>query len=150
MVLIALMAALSGCLPAPAFEFVFVPGRSVGVMNADDTISVGYFDARGDFRQTGVERLGHRSGPMTWQLVCSGSPVPELAYELRNGSLVPGTRSAFDRFTPTPGAVIIRLADYRYSEAAPKIWNLPGYFKRVGEPTTRPEIWTPVDRPTTK
>jgi hypothetical protein len=59
----------------------------------------------------------------------SRSQSPVRCYEFRNGVLIPGTMDTKGRFIPEVGGKIIPFSDYRYSPLAPRIWNLPGYFK---------------------
>ncbi len=54
----------------------------------------------------------------------------ERVYEYRCGRLIPGTVSEFGPFVPETGGTIMAFKDYKYSETATRIYNLPGYFMR--------------------
>lgn len=140
-----LAAVVADLFSVPAYEFVPALDRMVGIIRQDGTILIGRFDADGEFTQIAVEKAGYRGGAKKWQFVGSSSSKPEVIYELRSGTLILGTQSASAPFIPKVGAAVIRFTDYKYFPAAPRIWNLPGYFWPVGVPRSpAPEKWTPL------
>ncbi len=141
-------------LPPTSYEFVLRVNRLVEFNRPDYSTLVGRLDAGGEFTLShtlpGVppELLGkdfalYRSRRDSPSLVRLGVNElnPQPVYELRSGALIPGTMVFSGPFVPTVGGAIIRFADHKYSPTAPKIWNLPGYFRAVipGQPPVGPE-----------
>jgi hypothetical protein len=62
--------------------------------------------------------------------VSRNSDDPERVYEYRCGRLIAGEVDGGGPFIPEIGGKIIAFADYKYSETATRIYNLPGYFMR--------------------
>jgi len=130
---IALTSTLLLCLVRgePETQYVFVEDlKRDWVLSRDGYFIGGRLDARGEFSETKrVKANGFISGSMRLgQLLNRDSLLDTSVYELRSGTLIPGTMDEKGYFIPEVGGKVIKFSDYKYKPSGPVIWNLPGEF----------------------
>jgi hypothetical protein len=141
LVVLALACAPQPCVtaaPAPPPEpYVFVPdvSRLVGVYQGD-WLLVGRLDAAGNFLKTERYKRGE-SPSVKWEVLNDTGGQPRRAYEYRSGMLIRGLLDKEGNFVPDEGSTVIPFRDYKYDSDGPKVWNLPGYFKKKSELTDK-------------
>lgn len=73
-----------------------------------------------------------RLPPYTY--ITTPTPVGESVFEFRSGMLIRGSINSEHAFIPTLGAQVLPFREYKYGPAAPRIYNLPGYYARTDKP----------------
>jgi hypothetical protein len=105
-------------------------GRIVGVCRGSWMVYV-KLDAQGELIPEGKHHPALPSSnipsytPVNFVL---GEPRP--CYELHSGRLVKGVMTNTGHFVPDAGSTVKRFEEFRFSEGAPQIRNLPGSFMR--------------------
>ncbi|MBX9625689.1 MAG: hypothetical protein K2X82_17945 [Gemmataceae bacterium] len=116
--------------PPVRYKFVENTDRWVRVIRGKWEFT-GKLDKNGEFTQ---EFRAPAGGPATMMPPADLLAGPgqlgaaAKAYEIRFGTLIPGTLRKDGLFVPEVGGKVIKFADYKYSPEGPQIWNLPGWF----------------------
>lgn len=136
---------------ADSYLFELDEKRVVGFFRKN-LLVVGTFDKDGEFhRIVAVEAKpladglsGIRYSGPKYELICVDYQMEKCSvYELRSGRLIPGMYSPEGLFVPELGGKITDFKEYKYSDKAVPIWNLPGKFVPEGEgkkEQTKPEV----------
>lgn len=100
-------------------------GRLVG-----NQILIGQLDEHGEFhRATNIPpvRLNSPGGSgYDYQVMNLPRVKDERVYEFRSSRLIKGKLDEHGRFIPETGSSVIELSDYKITDDAPRIYNLPG------------------------
>ncbi len=131
--------------PGETPQYVFqLDLKPITGMRRGNKVYLGHLDEHGDFIESRAEEPYHHpsapsSGiPLTrsYRLmklypivnVPKDNESSEKVYEYRSGRLILGVLDSDGYFTPEAGSTIMPFADYRYSDGARRIYNLPGKF----------------------
>lgn len=124
------------------YAFVPDPGRQCYVMRGEIR-TLCKLDENGNLEEIKRFRPDEGMPPSSWgyhppfiNYVGQGQ-APRAAYEFRSGRLIKGELRPGGNFVPDVGSTVIKFEDYRYSEDAIPIWNLPGYFKKKSDLTNK-------------
>lgn len=106
------------------YEFVPDTDRLVGLYHGDFE-TIGKLDAKGNFHPD-PRMINIREGSYPQHAHINASPGP--AYEFRSGRLILGDLDKEHNFIPKLDSKVIDFEDYKFSETAIRIYNLPGKF----------------------
>lgn len=110
------------------YEFVLDTDQFVLVNRTAGRFSIGKLDPAGNFVPD-KRWLMLEPGAVSGVPPTKGITLRGPAYEYRSGRLVKGELDEDGNFLPEIGSKVLDFKDYRYSDKALRIYNLPGYFK---------------------
>ncbi len=118
--------------PLGYYEFISNTDRYVS-LEGMNSYCIGKLDLAGNFipHKWFVNIRGDTSGPGYHVLNYGSRKGKEFVYEYRSARLIEGHMDK-GNFIPEVGTKVIDFQVYRYSEEAPRIYNLPGRFVKKG------------------